>query len=116
MPLGIAWAGLKWRAFVRGAGAGKKCAATGKCRGLGRHSVGPVEPGPTPGSSVTSRGTAVSDNHELLWVEKLPEEPFDVTKDLARWRELRDMVVPAEVAAQVARASMELTASQTLTR
>jgi hypothetical protein len=65
MPLGIAWAGLKWRAFVRGAGAGKKCAATGKCRGLGRHSVGPVEPGPTPGSSVTSRGTAVSDNHEL---------------------------------------------------
>jgi peroxiredoxin len=56
----------------------------------------------------------VSDNHEQEWVEKLPLGPFDLTNELARWRELRDVVVPADVAAQMDRATMELAASQIL--
>jgi peroxiredoxin len=58
----------------------------------------------------------VSDNHEQEWVEKLPLGPFDLTNELARWRELRDVVVPAHVAAQMDRATMELAASQILTQ
>lgn len=50
----------------------------------------------------------MSDNHEQEWVEKLPEGPFDLTKELARWRELRDVVMPADVVAQMDRATKEL--------
>jgi peroxiredoxin len=58
----------------------------------------------------------VSDNHEQEWVEKLPEGPFDLTKELARWRELRDVVMPVDVVARMDRATTELAASQILTQ
>ncbi|HZD14728.1 MAG TPA: peroxiredoxin-like family protein [Pseudonocardiaceae bacterium] len=58
----------------------------------------------------------MSENHEQEWVEKLPEGPFDLTKELARWRELRDVVMPADVVARMDRATTELAASQILTQ
>ena len=57
----------------------------------------------------------MSETHEQQWIAKLPEGPFDLTKELARWRELREMVMPADVVARMDRATTELTASRILT-
>jgi peroxiredoxin len=54
----------------------------------------------------------VSDNHEEQWIAKLPAGPFDLTKELARWREMREVVMPADVVARMDRATTELAASR----
>ena len=38
----------------------------------------------------------MSDDHEQQWIAKLPDGSFDLTKDLARRRGLREMVMPAK--------------------
>jgi peroxiredoxin len=57
----------------------------------------------------------VSDNHEQQWIAKLAEGPFDLTQELAKWRELRETVMPADVVARMDRATTELAASRFLT-
>ena len=44
----------------------------------------------------------MSDNHEQEWVEKLPERPFDLTKELARWREMDRATTVVAVGGRVA--------------
>jgi peroxiredoxin len=54
----------------------------------------------------------MSDNHDDEWVAKLPAGPFDLTKELAQWRELRGVSVPADVVARMDQATTELAGSR----
>jgi peroxiredoxin len=54
----------------------------------------------------------MNDDHGQKWVADLPRGPFDLTMELARWRELRDVVMPAELVTRMHQATTELAASQ----
>jgi peroxiredoxin len=58
----------------------------------------------------------MTDHHDQEWVAQLPAGPFDLTNELSRWRELRDVAVPAAVVASMDRATTELTESEILAR
>ena len=52
-----------------------------------------------------------SDHDEPDWAERLPPGSFDLTEELGRWRDMRDAVVPADIASNMDKATAELVAS-----
>src|ERR1700733_13830973 len=49
-----------------------------------------------------------SDHDEPDWVQRLPAGSFDLTEELGRWRDMRDAVVPADIADDMDKAPAEL--------
>lgn len=53
----------------------------------------------------------MSDDHGQDWVKMLPDGPFDLAAELARWRRMRDSEIPADVVPLMDRANEELAQS-----
>jgi hypothetical protein len=52
-----------------------------------------------------------SDHDEPDWVQRLPPGSFDLTEELGRWRDMRDAVVPSDIAGDMDKVNAELAAS-----
>ena len=52
-----------------------------------------------------------SDHDEPDWVQRLPPGSFDLTEELAHWRDMRGGVVPSDIAGDMDKANAELAAS-----
>jgi peroxiredoxin len=61
-------------------------------------------------------GGAGHGGHDEGWVTKLPQGPFDLSGELGRWREIRNVVMPVDVIAGMDRGNAELAGSAVLDR
>jgi choline dehydrogenase-like flavoprotein len=83
---------------------------TKECRDMAMTAEGAGSRDPVTAGSTGHGG------HDEGWVTSLPQGPFDLSGELGRWREIRNVVMPVDVIAGMDRGNAELAGSAVLDR